>query len=379
MHVAVDTLFRANPGYELVLGDRLAAAERATVLGDASMYGVLRPRHGTSLSPRAVSADTALLFMTLGEPGTVPGYARSALAEGNGAALARLIADDVLEVQRDGAFVSGIRATEPSPFGESDGGSGRIGELSRAALTYAESLVGLSDEEVAMRIYCYGRRPATAAVRRLDERSLCDSAVSRTGWIPEPLSESRRAHWRSWRPRGGGPAAPVAYKLYVSPALEDVETALSAVAETLAAIPGVISFKLGVGAEGLCRPDKLVAYFERLDDLREAAARLTPALDGCSAQPVPFTAAITNDGLLSWGADPPALKEATSWRMWVAQRLAEYLGDAARTPADGDGNGDGDRDVAPWRHALARLRLAGIDTATWTPAGGMWERALQWS
>ena len=54
------------------------------------------------------------------------------------------------------------------------------------------------------------------------------------------------------------------------------------------------------------------------------------SLGSCPAHGVPFTAEISPDGLLSWGADPPGRSfsdgaDSTSWRMWVTRRLAEYL------------------------------------------------------
>jgi hypothetical protein len=85
---------------------------------------------------------------------------------------------------------------------------------------------------------------------------------------------------------------------------------------------------------------------------------------------VPFTAAVTLDGLLSWGADPPVPGDgaaATSWRLWVSECLGGYLCDVR---ASGSG------ELEPAQFALERLRLAGIDTETWVPSSGMWREAL---
>jgi hypothetical protein len=148
--------------------------------------------------------------------------------------------------------------------------------------------------------------------------------------------------------------------------------AVAAVAGSLADAPGVNGFKIARSLPGLCRPDKLVVYFDRLDDLRLGAARLTAEMDGVAAQGVPFSAAVTLDGLLSWGADPPlGLAAPMSWRTWVAERLAEYL-----VMARGRDGGAG---MEPWQIALHRLRLAGIDTDTWVPRSGMWRTALAMS
>jgi hypothetical protein len=150
----------------------------------------------------------------------------------------------------------------------------------------------------------------------------------------------------------------------VSPAIDDLSTTVSIVAECLADAPGVRSFKVGRTLEGIARPDKLVAYVTNREELLEASRRLRPALSGLRAHGVPFTAGITTDGMLSWGIDPPARRSGSrggSWRAWVTDRLAEYLADA-----DGEPRGS----TEPWQVALERLRLDGIDVRTWVPAAG---------
>jgi hypothetical protein len=119
-------------------------------------------------------------------------------------------------------------------------------------------------------------------------------------------------------------------------------------------------------ADGLCRPDKLVAYFQRLEDLHEAAARLAPLLRGVPSQPVPFTGGVDAAGLLSWGVDPAdGLGTARSWRLWLAGRLACYLVEA-KTAGSG---------TEPWRFALERIALDGISVSSWTPSSTGWTGA----
>ena len=144
--------------------------------------------------------------------------------------------------------------------------------------------------------------------------------------------------------------------------MDDLPATLSIVAECLADAPGVRSFKVGRTLEGIARPDKLVVYLSHRDDLLEAARQLGPALSGLHAHGVPFTAEISGDGMLSWGIDPPEGRSASrggSWRAWVTERLAEYL--AAAGPG---------ATAEPWRVALERLRLDGIDVRTWVPSAG---------
>jgi hypothetical protein len=119
---------------------------------------------------------------------------------------------------------------------------------------------------------------------------------------------------------------------------------------------------------GLLRPDKIVAYFPDFERLAKAAEAVSARLGGVPAQGVPFTSEIGGDGLLSWGMDPPASELAAwggreSWRLWLTHRLARAL--LAARSAEG---------LEPWRFALERVRLEGIDTASWTPAASLWSR-----
>ncbi len=285
---------------------------------------------------------------------------------------------------------SGARAGELVLGARSTGGRGRIGALSTEALRYGQELaaLGFSEGSLALRLYNYGRRPVTPALaHRLGRTAAFEAhlgidaagsarAALEAGWVQRPATSEERPYWRSWRARREQEVSgrwDSGYKLYVSPGVEALATAFAAVAGSLAGARGVKAFKVGADVHGLCRPDKLVVYFDRLDDLRQGASRVREELDGAPAHGVPFTAAVTSDGLLSWGADPPALDgRQTSWRSWVAGRLAEYLVLGAHAPRALGGSAE----LEPWQFALERLRLAGIDTDTWIPASGMWEEAL---
>jgi hypothetical protein len=384
--------FRANPRYALVLLDRLSSAERQLVGGlepDAGQYGVLRPRPGSELQTRAVSADTALLFLTLAEPGPLPNYVVARLGRETERTIGRLVLDGVLEMEHEGGYVSGAAAGDVVAPGRSDAGRGRIGELSRAALCYGQELLGLPEPLLARRLYGYGHRPVDAGLRRrlngdaaLGAYLGLESGGSRcepldAGWweIVAPQGGEGR-YWRMWCPRVTGQQwtdrVGPSYKLYVSPATGELKAAIRAVAASLATVRGVLAFKVGFSVAAICRPDKLIVYLDRLDDLQAGASLLVERLAGCPAHGVPFTAEITRDGLLSWGADPPARSstneiEGTGWRLWVTRRLAEYLTAA--------GNADCG-ELEPWQRALQRLRLSGIDPDTWIPTNGMWAQIL---
>ena len=383
--------FRASPHYELVLLDRLAPEERAA-LGEleswSDTYGLLRPRPESGLELRPASMEVALLFLTLEQPQPLPAYVRAQLGDDLDRSIGRLVLDGVLEIEHEGGYVCGAKAGELVLSSHSEGGRGRIGEVSVAALRYAQELADLPASLLALRLYFYGRQPVSPELRR---RLPDDSAVASylgiapggtarasldAGWRAVSSIADEPRYWRTWRRRSVGHATDGACvtpcKLYVSPAIDALEGALGAVADSLARAPGVSAFKVGADVGGICRPDKLVVYFDRLDDLQQGAAQLGDRLEGCPAHGVPFTAPVTADGLLSWGADPPvpsgASREApTSWRMWVTERLAEYLV-VAREGSAGT--------LEPWQFALERLRLSGIDTDTWAPASEMWPTAL---
>lgn len=386
-----DAVLRANPDYELVLFDRLSNAERAMVpiseQSDADLYGILRPRPGSGLHPRAVSQDTALLYLTLSRPGRLPAYAARSLGGRTDTVVARLVLDSVLEVRHRAVFVSGTAAAGVALPDAGSGGRGRIGELSIAALRYAQQFAYLPTGALGRRLYEFGRQPCTPGLLAQHAHEQpgeggAGPTLADGGWTPMPSGPEVRRHWhRWWAPSasraGRGSITEAGFKLYVSPDAADVHSVLPVVADVLTERPGGLAIKVGNGIDGICRPDKIVAYFGRLDDLEAAVAALSARLAGVPAQGVPFTAAITDDGLLSWGADPPGRAsigvDGTSWRAWVTARLAEYLvqdlADGRRaTSADDDGG---------WRHALQRLRLIGIDTDTWVPVSRMWPETLE--
>jgi len=373
---------RANPAYELVLWDRLAPEERRVLdrlPHDPDFYGILRPRpaEGSSapVGVKAVDRDTALLFLTLREPGPLPSYVRSALGEATGRTVARLIADGILEIERDGAFVCGPAAFE---LQRDLASAGRLAELSIAALRYGQALAIDDPLRLSFRLYGYNRRPLTprwwkllpgpAAVQA--HLGIAPGGANRALLERTWRSSSSSEAWLSWQARGDDPAADsrgATWKLYVSPAPEALAEGFGAILEALAAARAG-QFKIGSGAAGLLRPDKIVAYFPDFERLAEAAQAVESRLGGVAAQGVPFTSEIGGDGLLSWGMDPPVTERdpwggRESWRLWLTHRLARALL-AARNVTE---------EVEPWRFALERLRLEGVDPQTWTPAASLWK------
>ena len=70
----IERRFRANPSYELLLREQSVDRDGAplpTPPPDEPLYGYLRPEPSSHLTWRAVSPNTALLFLTLQRDGTV--------------------------------------------------------------------------------------------------------------------------------------------------------------------------------------------------------------------------------------------------------------------------------------------------------------------
>jgi hypothetical protein len=372
--------YRAGSAYRFVPVDRLTAAEQAAVgdlENDPEIYAVLVPLSAGAQTAKAIDQQIALVYLTLRDPGPLPSAMRAALGDELPAAVARLVLDGILEIRNGEDFVSGPDAaallnidTEPSTP------RGRLAQLSLQALQYGQHLDIEDVQTLAVRLYAFNRHALTPAWdRRLGTREatarhlgLADNGSAPSpspGWVAQrDTTESSWIAWRSSVPSVTDRDNP-GYKLYVSPQP-------STVAESLRITSEVVhkrrahGLKVGADVHGLLRPDKIVAYFASFEDLGEAASSLAPRLAGIPAQGVPFTAEITPDGLLSWGVDPPRPAEelswtGASWRLWVVGRLASALV-AARTASNAG---------EPWRYALERIALEGIDASTWVPSQGV--------
>jgi hypothetical protein len=375
--------FRASQQYELVVFDRLPREQQdmlRDLTKDPDFYGVLLPRE-TGRGIKSVCRDTALLFLTLTTPGPLPSYVRAVFGDRSNQAIAGLVLDGVLEIGCGGQFASGAEAydliyEQRAPLGTA---RSAVPQLAREALQYAQALDLEETGPLSARLYFYNRVPlsplwwrrfpspeAVAAYLGADaggaNRAVLDQNWSKVD-LPPPMDG-----WFQWRLRAARPPEErtgQTFKLYISPRPEFAREAFDAVLRTLTQTGAAPQFKIGNDAAGLLRPDKMVAYFRSRELLRKTAEHLAERLKGCAAQGVPFTAAVTEDGLLSWGVDPLREKgaltwqERESWRLWITNRLASALVTAKRTPGGG---------LEPWQFAMERLRLEGVDTETWTPA-----------
>jgi hypothetical protein len=255
---------------------------------------------------------------------------------------------------------------------------GVLAQLTREALEYAQALDVEDPCLLSVRLYFYNRVPLSNRwKRRFPEREtvaryldLEDRGANRRllsdSWEEVKLTSPLDV-WFRWQTRCDRALKTElrrTYKLYLSPRPESVREAFRALVDVLADVPAH-HFKIANNAVSLLRPDKIVIYFSNFETLNEAARRIATRLTGCPVQGVPFTAEVTQDGLLSWGIDPVpenspvTLREWESWRLWITNRLAVAFLAAKGVKSKG---------LQPWRFALERLRLQGVDTNTWTPA-----------
>jgi hypothetical protein len=382
--------FRLSPAYDLVSTASLQASDVGTLeelVGDPRFAAVLLPHAADGLGTHALDAATTDLFRRLECPARLPPGIVATLGARSTATVLAWVFDHILEIEGSVGFVTGPAALESvlADEGPAESGPASTDARSIEALRYGQALPILDPVALSARLYFYNRLPISPDWRtRLASPAAVDSFLGlrpgsrlarrvRRDWVEEsPPSLFDR--WRLFRRRSGSgnPARHTRFKLYISPLPEDLPAALSTALE-LVERSDATKFKVGKHVDGLLRPDKLIFYFRERSAMDRMADRLTPALRALRPHGVPFTAAIPGSGLLSWGADPPrdtrvlSSQERESWRLWVTNRLAAALlvargSDPTRAPA--------------WQLALERLRLDGINPATWTPVEGAWT-ALQ--
>ena len=384
----LDQTFRANPAYQFVPFRRFVAGERELIddlARDADVHGILRPRSRTTLGVKAATRSLAALLRVRQSPGALPERLRRNAPEAAADEIARLVLDGILEVERNGEFVSGAGADHLLDAHDSADSAHPLEALSLAAVRYGEALDIESPGSLSARVYFYNRIPVSPRwARRLPAaESVLEFLGLSAGSELRQLVNRRWAQgssndlqgWLTWNPRDArltrSKEAPV-HKIYVSPMPGDLPGALRFVVHALSQC-GQTAFKVGAGVDGLLRPDKLVIYLSSASEFEDVAHHLRRSLDGMSSHGVPFTASIDATGLLSRGIDPPrntrilSWRENESWRLWVTNRIAVYLLTARATRTR-------TTTLTGAQFAIARLRLDGVDTRQWTPDTIGWAR-----
>lgn len=379
--------FRAPAQYDLVSVERLPVDQRR-ILDDLIRVGcpaVLLPRAESGHTIKMLSPETTELVRALKEPGPLPPGAVDRLGRRADETIARLVLDDMLEIETHSGFVSGVAASEVVlQIEDPEAPEGLLSELSWSALQFGQAMELGEPLALARRLYGYNAVPASPRYRhRFPTTRAVAEFLGLDGFgaslqLVESGSE-RTVDWRhggawwSWL-AGDADAVPTGrqvYKLYVSPEVEQLRDAFHTVIGTIGK-DGPFCFKVGRDLLGILRPDKLVAYFAHQEQLQAASERLSDELDGMRPQGVPFTADAGANGLLSWAVDPPRddwspqWYRDRSWRMWITHLLAASL-HAARMTARAP--------LPPWHFAQVRVALEGVNPQTWAPTPGPWHLA----
>lgn len=339
---------------------RISAAYRPHNDHDAKDTGlVLRPTQ-PRLSEITLGPEAAQAYIDAG---------RGADVDPECLVVRRMVADRVLEIFNGGRYVSGAGSVGAGAGSQPTSVPDCISELSRDAVRYAQSIETDDVSVMTRKLYYYNRIPYSSKARRRAE-----ALLGAPGWpTPGTRAGGSRGYsarvtlpWLRIQRHGGDASEKLAKlaKLYISPGPDCVVDVASAAIDYLMS-HGVDSFKIASTPQSLCRSDKLIAYFDLPSEAREVGRGLAAELSGLAstAQPVPFSTPLTEDGLLSMGYLPPAAVEGAgrqrlSWRAWICARLAAAMLTARSMPS---------RQTQPWQFALWRLELDDIDTTAWTP------------
>ena len=225
------------------------------------------------------------------------------------------------------------------------------------AVVRVAALTGhLEADQLAAVLYRAGG--ATVGLRRDPRWATQLTEVARRAAGPglNPYTVSRSPAWTSWTVLGVDPAG-LEHKVYVSPTVAALPRALPIVFASNAELH-VPAWKVGAGAPGLYRADKIVCYFATPTAAVRTGQQLARVLGGVPAQGVPFSGALDGSGIVSWGRD----LDGRSWRSMVCTALArelvaarQLLGLAATA----------ERVAAAALHALGN---AGLDVVDWHPS-----------
>jgi hypothetical protein len=368
--------FRASSLYRLVAMEDLSSAERDRlgVLAPTSEFSAVLLPNVPGLSAKAVCGNTVKLLHTFRVASTLTPRLQPDI-EADPDLLTKLVLDSVLEVEHEGHFVGGAQAVQLFRLKPIDQGyQNATARLSGEALSYGETLALRDATALSTRLYQYNCIPVSPRWTRqigteeilaewmgLGQSSPTTLRLKRD-WT-EVAESSTNSVWRRFRRNSSLAGTP--FKLYLNPHPDFFREALDAAIPAFAQY-GFRSFKLGRQLQSVLRPDKLVAYAHSRSQIDSAARAILRRLRGMPAQAVPFTAGVDEDGLVSWGMDPPQSErvsrwQGSSWRKWITDRLAVAL-IAAREEGAQSAQG----------FALSRLALEGVDPASWAPSDVEW-------
>lgn len=383
LNFLLNAIFRSNPDFELIEWGQLSAPEQEAMAGLADnpeIYGVFR--RNVSSEPTIVKiayTDVALLFFALKTPGSLPQYFQVAYDDEVNETMVKLILEGVFEIEIEGQFVSGVSAQQTVYVQNEDmlkSDTGILARLSERAIEYALLLREADSRSLASKLYGFNSLPAFISPENdfdnvekvehflgIGKDDMYSWEVSKNWSKHEPTDSY---HWLSWsrkdQKESHNSQAQDTYKIYISPRLASMPEVFIKSVRALSKSKA-FSFKTGMDRAGLLRPDKFVVYFYQYDHLMEAAELLRESLQGYQAQGVPFTGALDDTGMLSWGVDPPGQQilsdaEGGSWRAKIAEKIA---GTISQT------NLEGLTEDKKLDFILNKISLDGINPVHWIP------------
>ena len=367
--------------YKLVEWNRLSGYQKGLLSGlhdEAEIYGVFEPVSvSAELTFKVAYREVAMIFMHLQQFDKLPHYFIVSGTQSSNEVLARLLLDNIIEIEWKGNYVSGPLAL-PAIYGETifeeDKIPDHLSELSLKAIYYAWRLDETDFRSVSYKLYTFNTIPWDISEKLAfnNKHSVKEFLFSATDTTFRQVMEKQwnafgdhdTNYWLSWD--RSFTAKPIrsnskySYKLYISPLVNDLPEIFKRFIPVISA-SDAFHFKAGATIEGILRPDKLVAYFYTSEALMDTTAILQKELSGFQAHGVPFSAQSDANGLLSHGADPPSTDvlhsiEGGSWRTKIADQLALAILQAKKQQLN-------------WQQTIgfirAMLLTAGIDSNHW--------------
>lgn len=277
--------------------------------------------------------------------------------------LVRLLVDGALILDRP---IAGLLEGLAAPFCNLPEPESALDALSRRILRRAAALPGNSGT-LATYLYTANRRPISDRAWRFHAISAdkLRGSIGHTTWPradrwdfqPPAVTENPWFFWRTRFPEAGDQGV----KLYLAPepgrALDMACFLFETVSDS-----GANAFKIFGDNLAILRPDKIIVYFKKIEQLNAFALDICRTMGAIEAQAVPFTCDM-RDGLISWGRDPDAPAHGgatgprTSWRLHICQLLSQGM-EIARA------QGFGAEMVVGT--ALARVALSGVNPTNWS-------------
>lgn len=368
--------FLANPKWLLVekgLLNQPGLPALADLLADENIFGIFKlQNHKVSTTSKIAYKDVALLFYHLNTPSPLPAFIKNSYDDETNAMIAKLVSDEILSIKTEEGFVSGADAGKCLFKTETDATANTknfLSQLSEKAIAFALKYKNVDQSFIATSLYTFNTLPILNAERINDVERFLGIGLNTPlekellkEWIKHPPTKSY--NWIMWsrRQETATTHVSVTYKLYVSPALFCFKEVFAKTVSLLSA-SNAFGFKTGADHNGLARPDKFIIYFSSYNDMLITAKKLKKMLTGYAVHGVPFTAQLDDNGLISWGIDPPSDEviqqlEGGSWRAGVAEKISAAITHAAAN------NISEDKII---NHIQQKMLTERIDPSTWTP------------